>query len=149
LQIEGKDNPESDHEEETRCFGVEPRNELGLPSTPSTSPQGDLLHDIELAQILANMNDFIQPESPLNLNLGATQSLENSGHDRIISENVSCEVETRAKAIQEEVNQPGDMPPREPIQAGLNAENLGQIEEVEINQENDYQFGDTVLLEQS
>ena len=95
------------------------------------------------------MNDFIQPESPLNLNIGATQSVENSGHDRIIPENISCEAETREEDTQEEVDQPGDMPPEEPNQVGLNTENIGQIEEIEINQEDDYQFWDTVLLEQS
>lgn len=95
------------------------------------------------------MNDFIQPESPLNFNLGVSQYLENSRHDRIISENVSCEAEIEAKAIQEEVNQPGDMPSGEPSQACQNTENIGQTEGVEITQENDYQSGDTVLLKQS
>lgn len=77
------------------------------------------------------MNDFIQPESLLNLNTGATQSAEKSSHDRIISENISCEVETRAKNTQEEVNQLGDMPQEEPSQEGLDAENVGQTGEIE------------------
>jgi len=59
LQIEGQDNPEPDHEAETGCPGDEPINESGLPSIPSMSPQGDLLHDFELAQILANMKEYI------------------------------------------------------------------------------------------
>lgn len=84
------------------------------------------------------MNDFIQPKSPLNFNIGATQSIENSSHDKIISENVICEEETRAEATQEEVNQPGDMPPGEPSQVGLNTENTSQTEEIEINQGDDY-----------
>jgi len=123
LQIEGQDNPESDHKEESRHFGEEEKNDSELPST--SSPPGDLLHDIELAQILANMDDFIQPKILLNLNIGATQSTENSGHDRIISENISFKAETRAKTTQEEVNQLGDMPPGEPSQVGLNTENVG------------------------
>lgn len=88
------------------------------------------MHNIELAQILGNMDDFIQPESPLNFNIGATQSVENYGHDRIISENLSCEAETRAEATQEEVNQLGDMPPGEPSQVGLNTENIDKTEEI-------------------
>lgn len=70
LQLEGRDNHESDHEEETGHSRDEKRNESGLPSTPNTSPPGELLHDIELAQILANMNYFIQLESLFNFNLG-------------------------------------------------------------------------------
>ena len=94
-QLEGRDDPESKHEEETEHPGDEERNESEPPSTPNTIPPRDLLHDIELAQILANMVEFIQPESPLNFNIGVTQYVDNSSHDRIIPENVSCEVETR------------------------------------------------------
>ena len=59
---EGQDNLESNHGEEAGHSGDEQRNE----SIPSMSPQGDLLHDFELAQVLANMNDYMQPESPPN-----------------------------------------------------------------------------------
>ena len=69
-ESEGQDNPKSDHEEETGHSGDEQRNK----SVPRMCLQGDLLHDLKLAQILANMNDYMQPESPLNPNLGATQS---------------------------------------------------------------------------
>jgi len=80
------------------------------------------------------MSDFIQPESPLNLNIGATQFAKNSGHDRIIPENISCEAETRAETTQEEVNKLGDMPPEEPSEESLDAENVGQTGEIETNQ---------------
>ena len=47
LQIEGQENPESDHDEESRHSEEEERDESKIPST--SSPLGDLLHDIELA----------------------------------------------------------------------------------------------------
>ena len=58
-QLKGRDDPESEHEEETEHPGDEERNESEPPSTPNTSPPRYLLHDIELAQILANMAEFI------------------------------------------------------------------------------------------
>lgn len=110
LRLEGRDDLESEHEEETKHSSEEERNKIELPSTPNTSPPRDLLHDIELAQILANMNEFIQPKIPLKFNIGATQSEENFGHNKSIQENVICEVETGAEVTQEEVAQPGDIP---------------------------------------
>jgi len=89
------------------------------------------------------MGDFIQPKSPLNLNIGETKSIENFGHHRIILQNISCEAETRVETTQEEVNQLGDMPPKESSQEGLNTENVGQIGEIEINEGED-----TILVEQ-
>lgn len=38
LELEGQDNPESDHEEGTLHSGDEERNELGLSPTPNMSP---------------------------------------------------------------------------------------------------------------
>jgi len=127
LELEGQDNPESDHEVGTGHSGDEQRNELGLPSTPNMSPQGNLLHDFELAQVLANMNDYMQPKSLLNLNLGENQSPKNSGYTRILSppKDVSREAETNAEAIREVENQPGDTLPVENSKVGQSAENIG------------------------
>lgn len=83
---------------------LEKKKEMNQNSPQNQVPQGIYCMISNWPRFLANMNDFIQPESPLNLNIGATQSAENSGHDRIISENISCEAETRAEATQEEVN---------------------------------------------
>ena len=152
-ESKGQDNPESDHEEQIGHSGDEQRNELGLPSIPSMSPQGDLLHDFKLAQVLANMNDYMQPESPLNLNLGATQSPEIVGDNKILSplKDASHEVEIDGEAIWEVVHQFGDTLPVENSQVGLSTEDIGQGQEVEIEmlREADIQLGDTILLEQS
>ena len=45
------------------------------------------------------------------------------------------------------MNQPGDMPLGEPSQIGLNMENIDQTKDMEIAQEDDYQYGDIVILE--
>lgn len=49
LELEGQDNPKSYHEEGTSHYQDEQINESGLPSTPNMSPEGNLLHDFELA----------------------------------------------------------------------------------------------------
>lgn len=67
------------------------------------SSQDDLLHDFEtgMAQVLANMNFYMQLEEPLNLNLGETQSLGNSSYTKILSPSkvTNREVETDTEAI--------------------------------------------------
>lgn len=91
------------------------------------------MHDFELPQVLANMNVYMQPESPLNLNLGATQSPKNSSNTIILfpSKDASHEAEIDVEAIQEAENQSGDTLPVENSQVGLSIENIGQEEEVE------------------
>ena len=63
------------------------RNEVGPPPTPSMSSQDDLLQNFEtgMAQFLANMNVYMQPEEPLNINLGETQYPGNYAYTRILS----------------------------------------------------------------
>lgn len=51
LQLEGRDNQESELEEETEHTGEEERDEAKLPITPSISPPQDPLYEVELAQI--------------------------------------------------------------------------------------------------
>ena len=108
-----QDNPESDHEEEAEHSWDEQRNESGLPSIPSMSPQGDFLHDFELSQVLTNMNDYMQPKSLLNINLGATQSPKNASDNRSLSplKYVSHEAKTDVEDIQEAVHQFADTLP--------------------------------------
>ena len=85
------------------------------------SPQGDLLHDFELAQVLANINDYRQPESLLNPNLGARKSPKNSGDTRSLSplKDASHQEEIDVEAIREAVHQFGDMLPVENRQEKL------------------------------
>ena len=95
----------------------------------------------------------MQPESPINLNLGATQSLGNAGDTISLSpsKDANHEVETNVEAIREAVHQFGDTLPVENSQVSLSTENIGQGEEVKTKmlREADIQSGDTVILEQS
>lgn len=63
------------------------------------------------------MNVYMQPKSPLNINLGETQSPNNSRNTRILypSKDGSHEVETDVEAIWEVENQSGDTLPVENI----------------------------------
>lgn len=80
------------------------------------------------------MSEFIQPESPLNLNVEATQSEENSSHNRCISENIIGEEETGAEVTQEEVDQTRNTPLEELSWVDLNIEDVGQTGETETSQ---------------
>jgi len=73
------------------------------------------------------MNDYMQPESSLNINIGVIQSLENSGNTRTLSplKYVSHEEETDAEATREAENQSGDTLQVENSQVGLSIENIG------------------------
>ena len=101
LELEGQDNPESEPEEGIGHFKYEQRNELGHPPTLNMSTQDDLLHDFELAQVVANMNVYMQHEGLLNLNSEETQSPKNSSDTRILSpsKDASHEAEIDVEAI--------------------------------------------------
>lgn len=58
-----------------------------------------------MVQILANMSEYIQPQSPLNLNIEAEQSQEHSAHIRNSSEEINNEEEVGAEATQEAAEQ--------------------------------------------
>ena len=59
-----------------------------------------------MAQVLANMNVYMQPEEPLNPNIGEAQSPGNSGNTRIFPspKDINQEEEVDTKAIQESEN---------------------------------------------
>jgi len=44
------------------------------------------------------MSEYIQPQSPLNLNIEVEQSQENSAHSKSISEEIYDEEQARAEA---------------------------------------------------
>lgn len=119
------------------------------------SSQDDLLHDFEIgmAQVLVNMNVYIEPEGLLNISLGETQSPENYGDTKILSpsKDTNCKAEIDIEVIQELENQSGDMLLVENSHEGLDLERICQEKEVEIEiiRELDNQLGDIVLLEQS
>ena len=112
--MEGRDNQESELEEEIEHTSEEERDEVELPLTPNTIPPQDPLYEVELAQIFANMSEYIQPESLLNLNVEAEKSEENNAHNRTISGEIVAEVETRAETTQEKVDQTRVTSPEEP-----------------------------------
>ena len=70
LQLKGGENQE---EEETNLTSEEKREEVEPPITSSASPPQSPLQEDELAQILANMSEFMQPQSLLNLNIEVEQ----------------------------------------------------------------------------
>ena len=129
LQGEDQDNPS----EETWQSGEEQRNELGLTPTPSMSPQGDLLHDFEFSQVLANMSAYMQQENLLNVKEETIQSPENTGNTEHLSplREASLEAEINEEASQETVHQSGDTLPVENSQICLATESIGHKEEVE------------------
>jgi len=90
------------------------------------------------------MNDYMQTESPLNLNIGATQYPKNNGDTRILSplKEENHEAQTDVEAIPEAKHQFSDMLPVENSQVGLSTENIVQGEEVETEmlQEADIQW---------
>ena len=69
-------------EEETEHTSEEEREEEELPLIPSASPPQNPLQEDELAHILANMSEYIQPQSPLNLNTKVEKSQEHSAHGK-------------------------------------------------------------------
>lgn len=118
---EGQDNPELEPEEGDRPDSVhegvghsddERENEVGPPPKPNMSSQDDILQDFGagMAQVLANMNVYMQLEELLNPNLGETQSPRNFGYSRILPcpkyRNQQEEVDT--EVIRESDNQSGD-----------------------------------------
>jgi len=94
------------------------------------------------------MSEYIQPKSPLNLNVEAAQSEENSAHNRSISEEIIGEVETGEEVTEEKVDQTRDTPLEEPSRVNLNTEDVGQMEEIETTQGKDTILGEQSLGEQ-
>jgi len=60
------------------------------------------------------MSEYIQPQSPLNLNIEAKKSQENSAHNKSILEEINVEVEAGAEATQEVADQTRVTSPDEP-----------------------------------
>jgi len=106
-----------------------------------------------MAQVLANMNVYMQPKEPLNPNLGEAQSPVNSGHTGILPspKDTNQEEEVDTDAIQELENQSDDTLPVENSHEGLDTEVIGQEQEAhtEVIRKSDNQSRDTTLLEQS
>ena len=60
-----------------------------------------MLHDFEMAQVMASMNVYMKLEGLLNINLGETRSPGNSRYTIILSpsKDASLESETDSEAI--------------------------------------------------
>lgn len=92
------------------------------------------MEEDELAQILANMSEYIQPQSPLNLNTKVEQSQEHSAHNKNTSEEINNEEEVGAKATQEMADQTRVTSPEEPSLDNANTKEMLQTEDMETNQ---------------
>lgn len=87
-----------------------------------------------MAQIMANMGDYIQPQSLLNLNIEAEQSQEHSTHSKDTSEEMHEEKEAEAEASQEVVEKTRVTSPEEPSQDNMNTKDVFQTENMEASQ---------------
>ena len=88
------------------------------------------------------MSEFIQPKSPLNLNLEVDQLEENSAHTKSMTESIIGEEETGTEVTQEEADQTRSTHPEEPSRVNLNIEDVGQIGETETSQGKDTALGE-------
>lgn len=86
-----------------------------------------------MAQILANMSEYIQPQSLLNLNIEAEQSHEHSAHTKNSWEGINNEEEVGVEAAQEVVDQNRDIPPKEPSPEHVNTEEMIQTKDMETS----------------
>lgn len=132
LQLEGGENQE---EEETNWASEEEGEEAEPSVTSSASPRQSPLQEDELAQILANMCEYMQPQSPLNLNIEAEKSKEHYIHNKDTYEEMHDEEEAEAEAPKEIADQTRVSSPEEPSQGNANTEEVFQIENVETSQD--------------
>jgi len=102
-----------------------------LPITSSASPPHNPLKEDKLAQILANMGEYIQPQSLLNLNIEAEKSQEHSSHSKDTSKEMHEEGEAKVEASQEVVEKTRVTSPEERSQDNTNTEYVFQTENME------------------
>jgi len=90
-----EENEEEESKEETEHFGEEEEEEA---EKPGKSPLQIPLQEDELAHILANMGEYIQPHNPLNPDIEAGPSQEHSSHNKSASEEMNDEEEEKRQS---------------------------------------------------
>lgn len=126
-----EENVQEETKEETEHSDKEEGEEA---EPPSKSPLQNPLQEDKLAQIFANMGEYIQLHSSLNLDIEARQSQEHSIHSKSASEEMNDEEEVEAETTQEIVDQTRVTSPEKPNQEDDNTEEVFQIEDMDISQ---------------
>ena len=118
------------------------RNQNLLKNSIASPPQSPLQED-QLAQILANMSEYIQPHSPLNLNIEIDQLQEQVVINKDTAEEIPDEENPQGTVEPTRVNSP-----EECSQEHGNTKEMSQTENIEANLGEGTATGEQTLAEQ-